>query len=862
MIPLRLSLHNFLCYRENVPTLDFTGLHVACLCGANGHGKSALLDAITWCLWGRARGRVQDDLISYGADEARVELEFQARGTPYRAIRRHARGGGRRRQAVTDLQLQVLDGQDSHPITGNSVRETQAKIELLLGMDYDTFINSAFLLQGRADEFTNRTSAERKEVLAKILGLTTYDHLQDRAKGRLEETRAEVDKTQGALAQLRHQLQDIGDPSQELAEVEQHLEALNRQLAEGSQQVDALRGRVTELRRQREELAELNRQTQSLRHDITQLESGIGTVQGRIKEYRDLIKETAAIQQGVARLAEARGSFEALEQARSRFDALNQEKGTLEQAISTKRVRLEAQVEHLEKVTAELASKAQAEADLAVRLEEARRELGHVEAEGGEIAARRLHHQALATSIGEAQTTAERYKLEGQELRAKLDLLNRTDDAPGEAVCPLCQTPLSADGCQRLAQTYQVDIKEKRALYRQNQVRLGELEAEKTTLEGELARREQALARIRREGLDREVRLSNQVEESRQAQGQLAEAKAGLATAVAALTSGGFALAEQGELRQVNVRLQALGYDESARQVSYRQMQEMLPFEEKQRRLSQAMARLPEEEEWLAHTQDMLRRRRAELTGLEERHRAGEEAVAGLPQWETRLEEAEKAQAELQRSQQSAIARRGYLQGQLSRLGQLGRQIAAGTAHLAASQEELGIYQELVTAFGRQGVQAMLIETVVPRLEEEANLLLGRMTDNRMHVKLETQRERRTGHGEPIETLEINVSDELGLRSYEMYSGGEAFRVNLALRVALSRVLSQRLGVPLPTLFIDEGFGTQDTAGRERILDAISSIADDFDKIIVITHLDDLKDMFPVRIEVQKDGDGSTFWLS
>ena len=156
----------------------------------------------------------------------------------------------------------------------------------------------------------------------------------------------------------------------------------------------------------------------------------------------------------------------------------------------------------------------------------------------------------------------------------------------------------------------------------------------------------------------------------------------------------------------------------------------------------------------------------------------------------------------------------------------------------------------------------MLIETMVPRLEEESNILLGRMTDNRMHVKLETQRERRSGSGEPIETLEINVSDELGSRSYEMYSGGEAFRVNLALRIALSRVLSQRTGAPLPTLFIDEGFGTQDASGRERILDVISAIEDDFDKIIVITHLDDLKDMFPVRIEVQKDANGSTFWLS
>ena len=95
-----------------------------------------------------------------------------------------------------------------------------------------------------------------------------------------------------------------------------------------------------------------------------------------------------------------------------------------------------------------------------------------------------------------------------------------------------------------------------------------------------------------------------------------------------------------------------------------------------------------------------------------------------------------------------------------------------------------------------------------------------------------------------------------------MYSGGEAFRINLALRIGLSKVLAQRMGAPLPTLFIDEGFGSQDAAGRERILDVIGAIQNDFEKIIVITHLDDMKDVFPVRIEVQKGEMGSTFWLS
>ena len=95
-----------------------------------------------------------------------------------------------------------------------------------------------------------------------------------------------------------------------------------------------------------------------------------------------------------------------------------------------------------------------------------------------------------------------------------------------------------------------------------------------------------------------------------------------------------------------------------------------------------------------------------------------------------------------------------------------------------------------------------------------------------------------------------------------MFSGGEAFRVNLAMRIALSKVLAQRTGAPLPTLFIDEGFGTQDSIGRERILDVISAIGNDFEKVLVITHLDDLKEAFPVSIEVLKDVNGSTFWIN
>ncbi|MBU4224586.1 MAG: hypothetical protein KKC71_02050, partial [Chloroflexi bacterium] len=89
-------------------------------------------------------------------------------------------------------------------------------------------------------------------------------------------------------------------------------------------------------------------------------------------------------------------------------------------------------------------------------------------------------------------------------------------------------------------------------------------------------------------------------------------------------------------------------------------------------------------------------------------------------------------------------------------------------------------------------------------------------------------------------------------------SGGEAFRVNFAIRLALSEVLAQRKGARLQTLVIDEGFGSQDTQGRQRLIEAINAVRGDFAKILIITHLDELKDVFPTRIEVEKTDKGSS----
>jgi exonuclease SbcC len=200
--------------------------------------------------------------------------------------------------------------------------------------------------------------------------------------------------------------------------------------------------------------------------------------------------------------------------------------------------------------------------------------------------------------------------------------------------------------------------------------------------------------------------------------------------------------------------------------------------------------------------------------------------------------------------------KRGSLRGKLAHCDAIQKEKGEHVKEHTKSSEEKAVYEELASAFGKNGIQAMIIENVIPEIEDEANAILDRMTDGRMTVRLVTQRDAKTTKS-VIETLDINISDEMGTRAYEMYSGGEAFRVNFAIRIALSKLLARRAGTQLQTLVIDEGFGSQDGQGREKLVGAIRSIQNDFEKILVITHIEELKEEFPVRIHIVKTNLGS-----
>jgi len=155
-----------------------------------------------------------------------------------------------------------------------------------------------------------------------------------------------------------------------------------------------------------------------------------------------------------------------------------------------------------------------------------------------------------------------------------------------------------------------------------------------------------------------------------------------------------------------------------------------------------------------------------------------------------------------------------------------------------------------VLALAYKQIPIMILETqAVPQVELEANRILTKISRNGMRTELRTLREVKS-RDELADGLDIIITDRRGQRSYENFSGGQKFQVDLAYRVALSRRQSHRSGGGIGCLYIDEGFGTQDSGSLETVIQALRELSGEIPQLLVTSHVEALKETFPVRIEV------------
>jgi exonuclease SbcC len=378
-------------------------------------------------------------------------------------------------------------------------------------------------------------------------------------------------------------------------------------------------------------------------------------------------------------------------------------------------------------------------------------------------------------------------------------------------------------------------------------------------------RLEERIAKLEQQA-DEQARLGAQIEGLRREHAAIAaeaplvaEQEARLSELRTTLEMGDFAHEQRVALEQNDNQLQALGYKPEGHKAAREQVQQLRPWAEQERQLALAEGRIELDEQALAQDEQRLAATDAELGAAAEQLNRLEQDLRALAPAQRRREEAEAALKECRKSLNVAQRDLGERQGDLRRAEEAAADLLAVRARREDLMHRKGLFDELTAAFGKKGVQALLIETAIPEIEREANSLLGRMTDNQMHLTFETQRD--TKKGDVAETLEIKIADALGTRDYNAYSGGESFRVDFAIRIALAKLLAHRAGARLETLVIDEGFGSQDAKGRERLVEAITSVQPDFKQILVVTHIQDLKDMFPVQIEIAKTPQGSRWAL-
>lgn len=170
-----------------------------------GRGNRSILDAITYALYGKAR-KSDDALINSASDKAEASLDFEYEGQTYRVIRSITRGKG------SSLDFYILnpqvtdDSQRWKTLTERTIRETDAKIERTLRLDYETFINASFFLQGKADSFATQRPADRKRILSSILGLNQWDEYLEASRARSRQVRLELDIIDAKLAEIQNEL--------------------------------------------------------------------------------------------------------------------------------------------------------------------------------------------------------------------------------------------------------------------------------------------------------------------------------------------------------------------------------------------------------------------------------------------------------------------------------------------------------------------------------------------------------------------------------------------------------------------------------------------------------------------------------
>lgn len=847
MIPIKLTLEGFLSYLDQT-TVDLSSVELACVSGPNGAGKSSLFDAITWALFGKAR-RSDDALINDAAQSCMVIFEFEYERCVYRVIRQKTRD----KSALLELHIRA-DDQAWKPLTEAGLRTTEMRIREILRLDYDTFINASFFLQGKADMFTQQNPTRRKEILGSILGLDAWELYREEAAARRRNIANQVKGLQTWLDEILEELGQEDQRREKLSLLQQNLEKTDLLRQQKENQLAVALNKQQEVAYDNEKLSMMKSQIEAA---AKRLENTLELIHSRRAEEdsnQELLSQSQEIEKSHLEWRRLQKDLEDLNLLSNQFHQLQIKKSAIEAVIHTEQVRLKQELQHLIKEESE-------NNQIKEKLPAVQSDLEALEREQFELSEKSAALQQFEQDLIDQQNTRAELQADNNRLKTHMNEINQhmreLQSALGSQ-CPLCGQNLSDQHREEMVVQLKQEGTASGDRYRENAHQITALETQISDLNTQISElrkmvseantRQQKMEFLSRQVDEMQVRLTRW-EESGHAQ---------LLKVNRELEENAFSVDERKTLTTILQSIQGMNYDAVKHEHIRQKEAAMRVYEQKYLHLQNARITQEGLQRELVTLDQTRMSIDAELAAQTRQHddlqkqiNAKQQEIPDLSVLESELNSLRQEENQLRRETGAAQQSVQVLEALRSRQAGLTEQIEGYNRQIA----QLKI---LEAAFSKDGVPALLIEQALPEIESQANTVLDRLSNGRMSVSFETEREYKDKRREDKKpTLDIIISDLVGSREYELFSGGEAFRINFAIRLALSRVLAGRAGARLQTLVIDEGFGSQDVEGRQRLVEAINLIRPDFEKILIITHLDELKDAFPSRIEVQKNERGS-----
>ena len=784
-----LALQNFRQHADTRIEFD-TGL--TGVIGPNGSGKTTVLEAIAWAIYGNAAARGTRETIRFNRAGARaavkVELDFDLGGHRYRVVR-----------GLTNAEL-YLDGAPV-PIA-ESVSGVSELLTRRLGMTREEFFNTYFTGQKELSVMAAMGPSERGQFLSHVLG---YERLRS-AQELLRETRRGI---VSELAGLRQGMPDPDAVLRQLAESE-------RRLAESRARAQAARtdheGRAAAVATVRPRWELLQREREQLQAVLSELRVAEGEAGSHRRDEERLARELAEVAASRAEresLVRELEPYPGLHAEFQRLEALAREEGR-RQTLSETRASLRDDLARLRERRQKIESAPKHEVEASALRDEKREELDSMD---GKLEATRTE---WVRDQQEAETKRQALRVQFKDLSAQRERLAIAGEA---GACPTCARPLAGslrpvlDLLDAQIETVRVD-----GQYFKNRLeQLMHMPAEVKELD---ERRRAVFAEVSAlEG--RVMKLQLAVQELSQLGGEIA--------------------AKEEREAQIARELDAIpaGYDAPRHGVVRQELDRLMPLDAKATRLSAQIEREPA----LAREQAAVREQVALLTARLDALKAKRDAVT-VPEEEFAAvrTEFERASAEMRAVELTVVQAESDAQNAASALEvaeRSGRDLADRQRLLGDLNARKRLHDELDRAY--TDLRTDLNFQLRPELSELASAFLSDLTDGRY------------GEIELDDNYEINVLED-GVPK-PVISGGEEDLANLVLRLAISQMIAERAGQPFALLVLDEIFGSLDELHRASVLDLLRRLQDRFEQVILITHIESVRDMLDHVITVRYDAE-------